>query len=64
MPFSNVSKSSSPTFKTLFKHGKEPVMSELENVVFTDVYFEDGTTVENVRFNQLENQSWTNTSKS
>lgn len=52
------------TFKDFLRHGKEPLMSELENYTFQDVVFEDGTIMENVTFLELANQVWTNINKS
>jgi hypothetical protein len=41
------------------RHGKDPVIAEIENLTFNDVIFPDGTLVKDVTFNQLANQVWT-----
>ena len=59
---SNETKSSS-SFSKFLRHGKEPLMSDLENYTFQSVIFMDGTVLENVTFEQLGNIVWSNVSK-
>lgn len=46
------------------RHGKEPLISDLENYRFDQVVFADGTTLENVTFDELTNAVWTLVNKS
>lgn len=41
------------------RHGKDPVLSDIQNLTFNDVIFPDGSLVKDVTFNQLANQVWT-----
>ena len=41
------------------RHGKEPLMSELENYTFESVIFADGTQLQDVTFDQLTSAVWT-----
>ena len=58
----NESKNSA-SFSKFLRHGKEPLVSDLENYTFQSVVFMDGTVLENVTFEQLGNIVWSNVSK-
>ena len=74
MSFSNVNKSSAPTFQNtnkasttfafFLKHGKEPLMSELDSFTFESVIFPDGTKIKDVTFATLTDLVWANLPKS
>lgn len=70
--FNNTSKNSSASnnitknvssFSAFLRHGKEPLMSDLENYTFQSVVFMDGTILENLTFEQLGNIVWANITK-
>ena len=64
--FSNVNKASSPTFKTLFRRGKEPTLETGENIgdrTFVDEAFIDGTKVGDATFDQFDPASWSNVNR-
>ena len=61
--FSGDSKNVSP-FSQFLRHGKEPTMGELADYTFQSVVFSDGTTLENLTFEQLSDIVWTNINKS
>jgi hypothetical protein len=58
----NETKNSS-SFTKFLRHGKEPLMSDLENYTFQSVIFMDGTILEDVTFEQLGNIVWANVAK-
>ena len=75
MPFTNLDKSSSPSFTNnskssasfslRLKHGKEPTMDELANFIFTDApILDDATQLKDLTFTQLSDISWSNVNKS
>jgi hypothetical protein len=59
---SNVAKNSS-SFSKFLRHGKEPLVGDLENYTFQSVVFMDGTVLEDVTFEQLGNIVWANIAK-
>ena len=59
----NVSKNSS-SFTQFLRHGKEPLMSDLENYTFESVTFMDGKVMKDLTFEQLGNIVWENITKS
>ena len=65
--FSNVSKNVS-TFLNFLRHGKKPLVGGLGELLadytFESVVFLDGTQLKNVTFEQLTDIVWTNVSKS
>ena len=46
------------------RHGKEPIISDLGSVKFTDPIWADGKTLGQTTFDELSAATWTNDSKS
>ena len=44
-------------------HGRNTVIADIQNLIFDDVLFPDGTKVKDTTFNQLSDQVWTYVSK-
>lgn len=51
------------TLKGIVRHGKDTVLSDIQNLTFTDVMLPDGTLVKDVTFAQLADQVWTSPTK-
>jgi hypothetical protein len=61
--WSNSKSRNNATFTGKFRHGKEPTLGDLENKTFTDTIFEDGKAIEDLTFDELAEQAWSNKSK-
>ncbi len=58
--YTNESKNTTSTFRNILKHGKDTVLRELENILFTDVVFEDGRELKDITFAELTEIVWAN----
>lgn len=45
------------------RHGKDPVIQDVQNLTFNDQIFSDGTLVKDATFNQMSNAAWTSPNK-
>lgn len=62
--WTNPEDKSSTTFTQPLKHGKEPTMEDLAGFTFTDEPYDDGRKLEDLTFEDMADQSWTNENKS
>ena len=52
------------TFTNRIRRGRDLVLNEIKDLTFEDALLEDGTKVKDTTFSQLQDQSWSNQSKS
>jgi len=62
--FSDSQSKSVTPFTRFLRHGKEPLISDLEDYTFESVIFPDGTQLKDVTFAELGDIVWANISKS
>lgn len=51
-------------FDIFARHGRDIKLDDIKDLTFEDALFEDGTKVKDAVFSDLQDQVWSNTSKS